>query len=377
METHGFDVILASGLLKPIPIPITSPAVMFKNSFSEDFLIQISEGFGRVIRSDTSPSPLPDQYDRTFLLDTHDCDDPERESLLTIWHYFHDRVGCLFAAPVISLSLQFGIVDKSIYVLDGSVHFGPNPLLTDLFNRHEDGPRRFTDFLLCEMLACQSSSPGVCFSHFSTCQRGRYCCDLLRIVHYRASDLFPYVNTFRLYEAIKSRFRSFDFHDYRVPVCVSCVSFYTIVERHEKSDKIRMNKPKKVRPVFYDSFFHSEQDCKGKMFPLFPNDVGDDPYSYGINIRKHPYGEPPIPARAVAPPPRSHWTRSSLGHGPSLPTPSPRRFNPVVLWEPLEDPNLPPPQPSYSERRVPIVYGQQPFSLSFITGKPPKRPWLK
>jgi hypothetical protein len=184
------------------------------------------------------------------------------------------------------------------------------------------------------------------------------------------------VDAFLLYEVIKGRLRDMGFNDRRVRVCISCVSLYTLVERKEQSEKVRSKRPKKARPVFYDGFFHSEADARGRSSVLFPEHPGDDPYSYGINIRRNPYGKKPVPPRAVLDPPEGRWTSASLGDGPSTRTPASKKFQPVLPWDGLERPDVPPGRQSYSERLAPILYARQPFSLSFITGKPPRRDWI-
>jgi hypothetical protein len=144
-------------------------------------------------------------------------------------------------------------------------------------------------------------------------------------------------------------------------------------QREEQSSKLRLNRAKRAHPVFYDSFFHAQEKALGRASVLFPDHPKDDPYSYKINIVRHPYEEPCIgPVVPPPPPPRRRKTVSGSSRSASIVVAArdsrQGRLRSMRRWDHNDDNSLvaSPGHIPFSEIRAPNVYGKKPFGYDFL-----------
>jgi hypothetical protein len=344
----GFDAIILSSVLGQCRVPVCSAAVQITNSTNHEFTVALIDGSGIVVPPGTRLD-LPDDFDELLEIDNVSASHEPPEAVLEVWDYFRDLVGHVFATPTTFISLNFGILDDAVFLLDGRAVLSANPYLENLFRGEASGPRGFAEFLVRELAASRHAAPGVCYSGFDGCGAGNYVTDVLPVILHRAREQFPRVDRFRLCDTVRSRIAVVGVAPLRVPVCVSCVSLYTVEQRMEESTKA---------PA---------------VFPA-------DPYSYGINLMKNPYRDAPIrPMDPLPPPPRNgaRPIRRARGAVSSPQAASPRKYAAVRRWRHDDDALAPTARGrSFAERKAVSLYRERPFNLGFLNGRPPIRSWL-
>lgn len=291
----------------------------------------------------------------------------------------------VFGTPVTSLELSFGVYNDTLYLVDGSAETARNPFLSRIFEGIERGEAAFAEFICEEILIARQQQQTSCISAFDTCQEAHYKVPWILVLLFRAREVFPSIDPGRLYTVIKTRISGINkaMAKAEVNACISCVSMYEAEQQFHQTDKARTRTRKKSKPVFYDQFFHAQERALGKESVRFPADPKDDPYCFRLNISNTPYDKKAIgPVQPALPPQRQpvkplarpttavrRLLKEHIPHTVAPPSAAARgmRVSKSRSGPRLEDVELiVRTRKSYAEKKVPSLYGKQPFGYDFL-----------
>jgi hypothetical protein len=141
---RDFRDILAAACLSPCSVPFSCPSQALENLDGTRVVLEIVDGQGAAHPADSEPAdpPPPVGYDHQVSVEDGQLisgavdDDPFSDDLAAIWAYFQENLGLLFNSQVISLQLQFGVIDDSrlVHLLDGSGATAVNGFTLNLFS---------------------------------------------------------------------------------------------------------------------------------------------------------------------------------------------------------------------------------------------------